>query len=60
MSHRPTISHGFLAAGPTDVRQARAVAPIDAPAPVVALPADVQGQGAECTYYVPLAVAAPA
>jgi hypothetical protein len=51
-----TISHGFLAVGPTDVRQARAVAPIDAPL-AVAQPADAQEQAAACTYYVPSAVA---
>ena len=51
----PTISHGFL--GPTDVPQARAVAPIDAPA-VAALPADAQEQAA-CKH-VPAAAAEPA
>jgi hypothetical protein len=60
VSHRPTISHGFLArAALTDAQQARAGEPIDAPA-AVALPADAQGQAAECTYYVPSAVAEPA
>jgi hypothetical protein len=48
VSHRPTISHGFLTAAPTDVRQARLAAAIDA------LPAagPVDGPQAEAPDYV--------
>jgi hypothetical protein len=57
VSHRPTISHGFLAAATADVRQARAVALVDASLAVVAVPADAREQAAACMYYVPSAVA---
>jgi hypothetical protein len=54
-----TISHGFPAVAPTDVRQAVAVAQVDA-LPAAAPVDGPQAQEAACTCYVPSAVAEPA